>query len=215
MGQVRTAEELGRAFPGVRVLSSGGGNVLDRAPADPVLVVATPGAEPPADGGYHAVVLLDGWRSLERPDLDAGIEALRRWCRAASLTADAAGPVVLCGVPPHSGLPPVEALVRWDPVGLARRELDERTALGLPPIRRHVVVRGPRAAVAEVVDLLTARGQRPLAPPVPLAEGLAHVVVREGTGGLAAAVREARAVLAARKAGEGLRLVLDGAELTG
>ena len=54
VGAGRTAEELGRAFPGATVRTSGGSApVLDRVPARPDLVVATPGAEPPAEGGLR------------------------------------------------------------------------------------------------------------------------------------------------------------------
>ena len=72
VGARRTAEELGRAFPGVPVHTSGSGEVLDRVAGTPSLVIATPGAEPVADGGYAAVLLLDAWASLDRPALTAG-----------------------------------------------------------------------------------------------------------------------------------------------
>src|SRR5439155_27092337 len=70
--------------------------VLDTVPAEPALVVATPGAEPVATGGYGAALLLDGWALLARPDLRAGEEALRRWLNAAALVrpAGAGGRVV-------------------------------------------------------------------------------------------------------------------------
>ena len=80
VGAGRTAEELGRAFPGAPVRTSGGSApVLDRVPGRPDLVVATPGAEPPAEGGYGAALLLDGWAMLSRPDLRVAEETLRRW----------------------------------------------------------------------------------------------------------------------------------------
>ncbi|HST67457.1 MAG TPA: primosome assembly protein PriA, partial [Mycobacteriales bacterium] len=85
VGAGRTAEELGRAFPGVPVRTSGGATVLTDVPGEPALVVATPGAEPRAAGGYGAALLLDGWALLSRPDLRAGEEALRRWANAAAL----------------------------------------------------------------------------------------------------------------------------------
>jgi hypothetical protein len=56
-GAGRTAEELGRAFPGTPVVVSGGAAVVETVPPAPALVVATPGAEPRADGGYAAAVL--------------------------------------------------------------------------------------------------------------------------------------------------------------
>ncbi|MZE80235.1 primosome assembly protein PriA, partial [Streptomyces sp. SID5475] len=84
-GARRTAEELGRAFPAVPVRTSGRDHVLDTVPDAPALVVSTPGAEPVAEGGYAAALLLDGWAMLGRPDLRAGEETLRRWLGAAAL----------------------------------------------------------------------------------------------------------------------------------
>ncbi len=84
-GAARTAEELGRAFPGVPVRTSGGPHVLATVPAEPALVIATPGAEPVTPEGYAAALLLDGWALLGRPSLRAAEEALRRWMNAAAL----------------------------------------------------------------------------------------------------------------------------------
>lgn len=135
VGSRRTAEELGRAFPGVTVHTSGGQTVLAAVGADPALVVATPGAEPPFSGGYATALLLDAWMLLDRPQLGALVEALWRWATAAALvrSARAGGSVVLCGVPEGAVPPAFEALARWDPGWLAARELDERIALRLPP----------------------------------------------------------------------------------
>ena len=122
--------------PRVPVRSSGGSaRVLARVGPEPALVVATPGAEPVADGGYAAALLLDGWALLGRPDLRAGEEALRRWTAAAALVRPAAdgGTVVLLA---DAAAPAVQALVRWDPSGFADRELAERAELRLPPEAR-------------------------------------------------------------------------------
>ncbi|MFK5635339.1 MULTISPECIES: primosome assembly protein PriA [unclassified Ornithinimicrobium] len=225
VGELRTAEELGRAFPRARVISSGGAQVVAEVGPEPALVVATPGAEPWAREGYRAVALLDGWRLLDRASLDAGIEALRRWTLAATQarpqrsvdrTTDSGAPapkVVLCGVPPHGGVPAVEALVRWDPVWLAQRELDERAGLDLPPVRRHVAVQGPARGVQEVVLALAQKGHLQLADALDLGSGQARSLVRESVeGGLATAVREVRAGRGARKAEDAVRTVLDPAD---
>ena len=55
---------------------------LERVGAAPDIVVATVGAEPVADEGYAAVVVLDTWLTLARDDLRASEEALRRWLNA-------------------------------------------------------------------------------------------------------------------------------------
>ncbi|MFD7311536.1 primosomal protein N' [Promicromonospora sp. NPDC059942] len=152
VGSARTAEELGRAFTGVPVrlsAASAPGGVIDAVPATPALVVATPGAEPVADGGYAIALLLDAAVMTGGTGLAAGTEALHRWLAAASLVRPGpGGQVLLVG----DGAPgPTQALVRWDPAGFAGRELDERAELHLPPAVRVAAVTGDRTAVEAVV----------------------------------------------------------------
>ncbi|HSU74414.1 MAG TPA: primosomal protein N' [Terrabacter sp.] len=150
-GARRTAEEIGRAFPGFPVHTSGSGEVLATVGREPALVIATPGAEPVADGGYTAVLLLDAWASLDLPVLDAPLEALRRWMAAAALARQGRA-VVLSGAPEAVALPAVEALVRWDPTWLAARELEERRELGLPPAVRMAQLTGGRRPLEEALE---------------------------------------------------------------
>lgn len=219
VGAGRTAEELGRAFPGVPVRTSGGDAVLPAVPARPALVVATPGAEPWADGGYAAALLLDGWLLLSRPDLRAGEEALRRWAAAAALVRSAAqgGRVVLVADP---GLPAVQALVRWDPAGFAERELAERTELHLPPAARVAALTGAPGDVAELVELARLPPDAEVLGPVPVARPgeppgarvLVRVPWRRGRE-LAQALRAAAGVRAAARAGGPVRVEVDPREL--
>ncbi|MEU5027470.1 primosomal protein N' [Streptomyces milbemycinicus] len=216
VGARRTAEELGRAFPAVPVRTSGRDHVLDRVPDRPALVVSTPGAEPVADGGYAAALLLDGWALLGRPDLRAGEEALRRWLDAAALVRGHAdgGLVVVTAEPTQR---PVQALVRWDPAGYAARELAERAQLGFPPVSRMASVAGPAEAVDELIAAARLpEGTETLGPvPLPLTEPgrprrpgepppgeewqRALLRVRPGQGSaLAAAVKAAKAQRLAR-----------------
>jgi primosomal protein N' (replication factor Y) (superfamily II helicase) len=167
VGARRTAEELGRAFPAVPVRTSGRDHVLDSVPGRPVLVVSTPGAEPVAEGGYAAALLLDGWAMLGRPDLRAGEEALRRWTHASSLVRGQSegGTVVVVAEPT---LRPVQALVRWDPAGHARRELAERAELGFPPVSRMAAVTGRTEAVGTFLASAELPGDAEVLGPVPL-----------------------------------------------
>jgi primosomal protein N' (replication factor Y) len=153
IGSRRTAEELGRAFPAVPVITSGGDRVLASVRSEPAIVVATTGAEPVAAGGYAAALLLDGWLLLARADLRSGEEALRRWFAAASLVRPAhdGGAVVLVAEPSAR---PAQALVRWDPYGHAERELAQRREVGLPPAVRLATVTGEDVAVREFVATL-------------------------------------------------------------
>lgn len=156
VGSQRTAEELGRAFPGVTVRQSAQGRILETVEDTPALVVATPGAEPRAVGGYAAAVLLDTSVLLNRADLRAAEESLRRWLLATALVRPAAEGGTVLAVGPTTARA-LQALTRIDPEGFAERELGDRVEAGLPPAVRVVVATGDwsactdlAAAVAEV-----------------------------------------------------------------
>lgn len=159
-GALRTAEELGRAFPGKPVVNSSGDRVLATVPDTKALVVATVGAEPVAAGGYAAALLLDGDSLLRRENLRAGEDAVRRWFNAAALVRPASdGGLVVITADDAAG---VGALLRWDPAGYAGRELALRQELSLPPSVRIASLTGPRTAVghfsAAVESGLAAQG---------------------------------------------------------
>ncbi len=198
LGERRTAEELGRAFPEVRVVASGGDHVVETVPAKPSIVVATPGAEPVAAGGYAAVVLLDTWLALARPDLRTEEEALRRWLDAAG-PGDPGGHVLAVGDP---GLPVLQALVRWDPSGFARREAAARAEAHLPPASRIATLTGEPGAVDDALTLLTRPPGTEVLGPVEIDEGESRVVVRvpraQATA-LSRALGEVQRVRSARK----------------
>ncbi|MGH3162725.1 MAG: primosome assembly protein PriA, partial [Streptosporangiaceae bacterium] len=223
-GASRTAEELGRAFPGVAVRTSGGQHVLATVPAEPALVIATPGAEPVAPGGYAAALLLDGWALLGRPSLRAAEEALRRWLNAAALVRPGGSVVVLA----EATLPAVQALIRWDPVTFSERELAERAELGFPPAVRMASVTGPPEAVADFVGTAGLPDQAEILGPVPVeaAPGRQEATVPEqvreraliriGRGDgleLARALHAVQATRSARKDGGAIRVQLDPAEV--
>jgi primosomal protein N' (replication factor Y) len=234
VGAGRTAEELARAFPAAAVRTSGGGEVIAEVDGAPAVIVATPGAEPRAAGGYAAAVLLDGWALLGRASLRASEEALRRWLNAAALVRPGreAGSVVIVA---DAALPPVQALVRWDPVTHAERELAERDELRFPPAVRLASLTGAEAAVREVIDAAGLPAGAQVLGPVPASDGavaghgpgeagpdgsgpgrsvrmLVRVGRRDGTA-LAAALRAAQALRSARKDADVVRLQLDPAEL--
>lgn len=212
VGVRRTAEELGRAFPGFPVRTSRGDAVVDRIDGRPGLVVATPGAEPTAPEGYAAALLLDGQVLLTRPDLRAGEEALRRWFAAAALVRGGAsgGQVVVVA---ESSAAPVQALVRWDPAGYAGRELADRRALGFPPACRIAELTGAAEDVAELLRLAELPEHAERLGPVPAGDdGHERLLVRvprtEGLR-LSAALRRAQGVRAAHKSGGAVRVRVD------
>jgi primosomal protein N' (replication factor Y) len=208
----------------VPVRTSGGPHVLAAVAAEPALVVATPGAEPVAQDGYAAALLLDGWALLGRPSLRAAEEALRRWLNAAALVRPAAPVVVLA----EATLPAVQALIRWDPVTFSERELAERAELGFPPAVRMASVTGPPEAVSDFVATLSSSGgglpdQAQVLGPVPVETGLGvsaetreraliRIARRDGLE-LARALHAAQATRSARKDGGAVRVQLDPAEV--
>jgi primosomal protein N' (replication factor Y) len=223
----------------VPVLTSGGSQVLDRVGNDPAVVVATPGGEPVADGGYAGAILLDGWAMLGLASLRAAEEALRRWMNAAALVRPAGqgGTIVVVA---DAAQPAVQALIRWDPATFAERELAERAELRFPPAARMASLSGPPPAVASLLSATTlppaaellgplpgggrpaagkrlgnsraeadARGTGPSPEPV---RYLVRVPRSEGTE-LALALRSGQAARSAAKEPGAVRIQLDPAEL--
>ncbi|MGB7980170.1 MAG: primosome assembly protein PriA, partial [Candidatus Nanopelagicales bacterium] len=152
VGVRRTAEEFGRALPGLTVITSSGQAPVRTLTSPDALVVATPGAEPdPGPDGYGALLLLDAAAALSRPGLRVTEEVLRRWFDIAALVrpADRGGRVLVVGEP---DIREVQALIRWDPLGYAQRELAERAQLHLPPAVRLAQLTGPALATGELAD---------------------------------------------------------------
>jgi len=218
IGSARTAEEMGRAFPGAVLRTSSGDSVLGEVPPGPAVVVATPGAEPTVAGGYGAALLLDGWALLSRPDLRAAEEAWRRWANAIALVAPS-GTVVIGA---DAGLPAVQAAVRWDPAGFAERELADRRQLRFPPVGRMASLTGTPADVADLLasSQLPASAEELGSVALPRRDGEAAEqirallrVPRSDGAGLAEALHAGAAIRSARKSGGPVRIMLDPLEL--
>ncbi|HET7900360.1 MAG TPA: hypothetical protein VFL59_04180, partial [Candidatus Nanopelagicales bacterium] len=201
----------------------GGSGVLDTVEPRPGIVVATPGAEPRVEGGYAAALLLDGRLMIDRPDLRAAEEAVRRWIAAVSLVRPASdgGTVVVVADP---ALPAVQAVVRGDPAGFAARELSERELLRLPPAWRVAELTGRPGDVADLLGHVRLPGSAAVLGPVPVVpsprsadqeprvRALVTVPRREGPE-LAAALHAASAVRSARKEGGPVTVRVDPAAL--
>ncbi|WP_442575624.1 primosomal protein N' [Microbacterium sp. F51-2R] len=206
-GSERTADELGRAFPNTRVIIADGEHPVARVDARPALVVATRGAEPIPEGGYRAIILLDGERMLLADDLRIGESALRWWMNAAALAAPGA-PVHLVGV---AG-PVARALATWTPAAYARAELADRAPLRMPPVVRVAAVDGPPKSVWTALEALRealpAFADDDILGPVTRDDGAARALVRfdYGLGGRVAESLRSSVIadaLRARKAAKG------------
>ncbi|MCP9272792.1 primosomal protein N' [Mycolicibacterium arenosum] len=223
VGARRTAEELGRAFPGTTVITSGGDAMVAEVPDAPAVVVATPGAEPRALGGYGAALLLDAWALLGRQDLRAAEDALRRWMAAAALVRSGSDGGVVAVVA-ESAIPTVQALIRWDPVAHAESELESRAEVGLPPAVHLAAIDGAAGAVASLLHTAALPDDADLLGPVdlpsaarrpsghPVDEVLSRMLIRvPRTRGLdlAAALRRATGVSSARRDQQPVRIQID------
>jgi len=171
-GAARTAEDLGRAFPGVRVIVADGDRPLLEVGAEPALVIATRGAEPRAAGGYRAVLLLDGDRMAARESLRVGEDCLRWWSNATALAARGA-PTYLVGV----GGALASSLSTWRQADYARAELADRRRLRFPPAVRVASVTGSLEAVAKAVAAVQVPPDDVLGP-VETGAGTARTILR-------------------------------------
>ena len=220
VGVRRTAEELGRAFPRTLVTASEAPSRTFEVDRRPRIVVATPGAEPEAEDGYAAGILLDAPLATSLPGLTGAEEALRRWFNAASLVR-ADRPVLIAG---GGDVRLAQTLVRWDPDGEADRELAERRELRFPPTVRAITLTGPLPAVTDLlmeIDLpagaellgpfpapLAARGRGDDDAPEETVRALVRAPLAQGPA-LSAAVRTGVSVRSAHKREGSVRVVVD------
>ena len=128
-GIERAAEEISRAFPHFPVIISAGDVIKERIEHKPALVLATSGAQPQVEGGYSAVVILDGMRFFSHTDLRTQERARELFFETSSLISQE-GIVLLVIDDVH---PIVSAIARWNVAPLLKRELSERAELQLPP----------------------------------------------------------------------------------
>jgi primosomal protein N' (replication factor Y) len=122
-----------------------------------------------------------------------------------------------------AALPATQALIRWDPVTFAERDLAERAELGFPPAVRMAAVSGEPAAVASVIKgidpAFEVLGPVPVEQPAQQAaqpEDQVRALVRAPRaqgGALAKALQAAQAGRSARKEGGGVRVQLDPPEV--
>ena len=179
-GTGRTAEDLGRAFPGVRIIIADGDRPILTVDAAPALVIATRGAEPIAAGGYRAVLLLDGERMIARESLRVGEDCLRWWSNAIALAAPGAT-TVLVGV----GGALASSLATWRRADYLRAELNDRRALRFPPAVRVATLTGTPETVQGAVNAIRGIDRVDVLGPVETGDGSVRAIVRfdygEGT----------------------------------
>jgi primosomal protein N' (replication factor Y) len=144
-GATRTVAEFGKSFPGVKVTEVTADQLKVSIDSKPQIVVATPGIEPVAPGGYSAIVILDAQDALARDTLKATEDAVRAWANAIALLADS-GRAVIVGVLGDLST----KLSLWQLRELISDEYAERVALSFPPAVRVLSATGAPANVQAV-----------------------------------------------------------------
>lgn len=171
-GSEGTADELGRVFPGVKVVIADGTHSIQNVDGTPAIVIATPGAEPVAAGGYAAILLLDGERMRLRESLRVNEDVIRHWSNASALAASDAI-VYLVGAGDELGT----VMTTWGQAEFAKRELADRHALRLPPAVRVASVSGPLADVTDTCAGVAAQSGVRVLGPVGAGEGNSRALV--------------------------------------
>jgi primosomal protein N' (replication factor Y) (superfamily II helicase) len=156
---------------------------------------------------------------MGRPGLRTDEETLRRWLAAAALVRPS-GTVLIHADP---SLPTTQALIRWDPVTFAERQLADRTELRFPPSTRMASVTGSPEAVTSLLAGLPAGAEilgpiptdendtafpRPTGPDRPPVRALVRAPRTAGLA-LARALQAAQAARTARKEPGAVRVQLD------
>lgn len=150
-GATRTVAEFGKSFPGVKVTEVTADQLKTAVDSKPQIVVATPGIEPEAQGGYASVVILDAHDALARDSLRATEDAVRSWANAIALMSPT-GRAVIVGVIGELA----SSLGLWKLRELISAEYAERIELGFPPAVRVLSATGSAENIASVRTALEA-----------------------------------------------------------
>lgn len=147
IGDERLVEELGKSFPNQTILFSNGDHRLSSIKNETSVVVATPGAEPTAESGYSAIVVLNSNLAIERATIDAEVDARNQWFALGTMLRPG-GTLFIDADNSHRN---IQELMRWNPIGASLRELAERRTLNLPPVVKTLEISGDYEAVSQVV----------------------------------------------------------------
>lgn len=134
-GIERHQHEIGVLFPGTPTVLSSADHLITEV-VDHGIVIATPGMAPKTTAGYRSVVILEGNRFLNQPDMRAN-ERVREMYFAHAALASSDGTVILVQDEGHTI---ATALTTWNPSIAIHRDLEERSSLRLPPYVRAAIL---------------------------------------------------------------------------
>ena len=131
----RHQHEIGLLIPGVPIqISTADHRLLGEIESG--IVLATPSMAPHSARGYAAVVIVEGNRFLNQPDMRASERVREMYFSSAALVRDGG----VCILIQESGHPIVTALTSWNPSMATHQDLQERLELSLPPYVRVATV---------------------------------------------------------------------------
>ena len=131
LGASAFTSQMVRSFPDANVFHSNGENRLLSVKSGPLLIVATPGAEPEVEGGYACVVIADAPSMVGSPRLRALEQSLGKWANAISLANHSAS-IVFSGLKGDLA----EQMKQLGFYNAVAEDFNDRKDLGLPPITR-------------------------------------------------------------------------------
>jgi primosomal protein N' (replication factor Y) len=177
VGQTKTVEELGKSFPGVNILTSGGATILRNVEESNSIIVATPGAEPRTPSGYSAAILLDAYLLLGVPSLAASEEAIRKWLHLFSLLKpESAGGKVF--ITSESTNRVVQALIKHDPNWLINNEQELRAETKLHPSVTTISLKGDLKEINKILQIFNSDASiSVMGPRIFEKEELAQIVI--------------------------------------
>ena len=146
-GGERHTEEIGRAFPNIPTYYSTADSQIFTLPSAPALVIATAGMEPRVDGGFAAVVILEGDSFFSYTDFRAQ-ERARELFFIAAASVSKKGEVLTVV---NSSNQITSALTQWSPKVIASRELSERRELNFPPYSRSIAMEVENSEATSIV----------------------------------------------------------------
>ena len=131
LGASAISKQMEKAFPAFTVVHSNGESRLTHIESGPLLVIATPGAEPEVEGGYDCVVIADATYMAGSPRLRAVEQSLGKWANAISLASNSAE-ITLVGLKGSLA----EQMRELNFHAAVKEDYSERFEIGLPPARR-------------------------------------------------------------------------------
>ena len=165
----RTAEEIGRAVPGARVVVSQKDHLYE-ASGDFSIVVSTRGCEPYID--YAAVILLDCERIYNQPTLRAEEEAKRLWFDLITRVKNE-GDVFISFQNNH---PVTQQLLKRQ--NFNDVDLKNRLESKLPPYFRCAIVSGPKKDISIFAQNLKTEHSYLISGPIQISADRSYVVIR-------------------------------------